>query len=242
MPTRMAQDAMRAFDRTSDGNWKQTPETQKVLGIIRDSGGRDFKVEPMPSPMAQNGEGQWGLGGGVYMPSQGRTFVDPVNGTVSVAAHEAGHASFETDLIKDTNSGKLGAFEKLNNMQGASDGNKMRAVYETMSKPIMLEEANAQGVMQAAMDKAGYKADYSGWKAVPTSRTGLADDIPAALTYPGEYRMGGRYDRGMGEYMKAMPREDNQLTQEEMQVLGKTRDSLVPAMTRQFQKGYNLIK
>ena len=238
----MAQDAMRAFDRTSDGNWKQTPETQKVLGIIRDSGGRDFKVEPMPSPMAQNGEGQWGLGGGVYMPSQGRTFVDPVNGTVSVAAHEAGHASFETDLIKDTNSGKLGAFEKLNNMQGASDGNKMRAVYETMSKPIMLEEANAQGVMQAAMDKAGYKADYSGWKSIPSYKTGLADDIPAALAYPGEYRMGGRYDRGMGEYIKAMPREDNQLTQEEMQVLGKTRDSLIPAMTRQFQKGYNLIK
>ena len=238
----MAQDAMRAFDRTSDGNWKQTPETQKVLGIIKDSGGRDFKVEPMPSPMAQNGEGQWGLGGGVYIPSQDRTFVDPVNGTVSVAAHEAGHASFETDLIKDTNSGKLGAFEKLNNMQGASDGNKMRAVYETMSKPIMLEEANAQGVMQAAMDKAGYQADYSGWKAIPTSKTGLADDIPAALAYPGEYRMGGRYDRGIGEYMQAMPRENNQLTQEEMQVLGKTRDSLVPAMTRQFQKGYNLIK
>lgn len=246
MPNRMALDALRAFDRELDGTWTQTPETQKVLGIIRDSGGRDFKIQPAPSPMAGlGGEGIWGTGGGVHRPAFGDTYVDPVNGSVSTAAHEAGHASFPTQLVNTQNRN-----EALNRMQNyndaASPGNRLRTVYETLSKPVLLEEANAQGVARAAMDKAGYTWNNSGWEGLPMEKTGLNSDIRPELAYPAEYRFGGEYDKGAKLYSNVeqigLGPVKRGMTQEEKDALKMTQNSLVPAMERQFKEGYSLIK
>ncbi len=241
MPTRMA-----AFQRTPDGYWKQTPEAEKVLGIIKSSGGSPFKIEPAPSPMAGlNGEPMWGSGGGVHMPDTGRTFVDPINGSVSVAAHEAGHAAFHTAL--DSEDHYQNSFSKLvNHTKSASPGNRLRAVYETLSKPQMLEEANAQGVARAAIDKAGYQWENNGWKGLPMEITGLSDDIRPELAYPGEYRFGGRHDEGAKFYGNVEQIGPGPVLrsylQDERDTIDATRKSLVPAMERQYQKGYNLIK
>ena len=242
MDHRMAMDGIRAFERASDGSWKQTPETQKVLGIIREAGGKDFNIQPSPSILAINGEGQWGLGGGVHYTDGSGTYVDPIMGNVSTAAHEAAHASFPTAIVSDE--AREAAYAKINNMQGAPLGNQARAVYETISKPIMLEEANAQGVAAAAMNKAGYDFNTNGWTEVPTSMTGLVDNIPAALAYPSTYRYGGVYDTGAKQYesMNNIGVDGREYTSEEIDALSRTRRSFLPAIKRQYDAGYNLIK
>jgi len=242
MEHRMAMDGIRAFERASDGSWKQTPETKKVLNIIRDAGGKDFKIQPSPSILAIDGVGQWGLGGGVHYSDGSGTYVDPIRGNVSTAAHEAAHASLPTALVSDE--AQEAAYAKLNNMQGAPIGNQARAAYETLSKPTMLEEANAQGVAAAAMNKAGYQFNTNGWTEVPISITGLADDIPAALAYPGAYRYGGRYDTGAKQYesVNNIGVDGREYTPEEMDALSRTRRSFLPAIKRQYDAGYSLIK
>lgn len=243
MSERMAMDGLRAFDRASDGSWKQTPETEKVLNVIRSAGGKDFKIEPAPSVLADvDGMGMWGSGGGVHFPDGSGTFVDPVFGNVSTAAHEAAHASLPTALISEKQQDQ--AWNKLYDMGNAPFGNQARAVYETISKPIMLEEANAQGVAAGAMNKAGYDFNTNGWQNSPMNITGLAEDIPAALTYPGQYRFGGMYDRGATSYKSAMNigEEGREYLPEEVEALDRTMRSHIPAMKRQFEAGYNLIK
>ena len=238
MPTRMA-----AFEPTPDGYWKQTPEAEKVLGIIRNSGGKDFKIEPAPSVLSDgSGGGMWGSGGGVHYGDGSGTYVDPINGSVSVAAHEAGHASFPTELVADEQRDQ--AFNKLvRYSEGATPGNALRAAYETISKPMLLEEANAQGVAAAAMNKAGYRMDNNGWQGLPMEKTGLNADIRPELAYPAEYRFGGRFDNGQGAYDNySKSAERGGYSPVENEVIQSTRASLVPAMERQFEKGYRLIK
>ena len=240
-PPRMA-----AFVPKADGGWEQTPEAKNVLGIIKASGGKPFNIQPAPSPLAGlNGEGMWGTGGGVHRSDIGDTYVDPVNGSVSTAAHEAGHASFPTELMSREN--QENAISKMEDYaSAATPGNRLRTVYETLSKPILLEEANAQGVARAAVDKAGYGWENSGWKGIPMEQTGLSDDIRPELAYPGEYRFGGQYDEaaelysavegvGPGPVLRGFSPEEQKAVQ-------TTRNSLVPAMNRQFERGYNLIK
>ena len=243
MSERMAMDGLRAFDRASDGSWKQTPETEKVLNIIRAAGGKDFKIEPAPSVIADiEGMGMWGSGGGVHFHDGSGTYVDPVLGNVSTVAHEAGHASFPTALLGRDQEEQ--AYKKINNMSSAPLGNQARAVYETISKPMMLEEANAQGVAAAAMHKAGYDFNTNGYKDLPMNITGLAEDIPAALAYPGQYRFGGVHDDGAGQYKSLMEigEEGRGYLPEEFEALDRTMRSHIPAMKRQYNKGYNLVK
>nr|BDD47486.1 hypothetical protein 60 [Pelagibacteraceae bacterium] len=242
MPYRKAGEMLRAFDMQSDGSWKQTPETKKALDLVRSAGGRDFEIEAAPSVLANDGVGMWGTGGGVYYPGTDKAYVDPIKGTVTTAVHEAAHASFPTKLVDKEQ--QKAAYEKLNkSFATATPGNNLRAVYETISKPIMLEEANAQGVAKAVMDKTGLTYNNSGWKGVPMEKTGLSDDIRPELSYPGEYRFGGKYDRGGKVYAEVTGLDQGrELMQEERDAIQMTRNSLVPAMERQFQKGYNLIK
>lgn len=237
-------DGLRAFDRMSDGTWKQTPETQKVLGIIRDAGGKDFKIEAAPSVLMQGDRPMWGSGGGVHYTDGSGTYVDPIRGNVSTAAHEAAHASFPTALVNME--AQDAAIGKLNTMEGAPLGNQARAVYETLSKPIMLEEANAQGVAAGAMNKAGFEFNSNGWRGRDMLDTGLNHDIPAELEYPGEYRFGGYYDTGAKNYRSVNnigPGEGQRdYTQGEKDALNKTLDSFIPAMKRQYKAGYDLVQ
>ena len=240
---RMAMDGLRAFDRAADGSWKQTPETKKVLDIVRQAGGKDFKIEAAPSVITgADGMGIWGTGGGVHYPDGSGTFVDPVKGNVSTAAHEAAHASFPTELVSAENQAQ--AFEKLNTMNAAPLGNQARAVYETMSKPIMLEEANAQGVAAGAMNKAGFQFNTNGWQGHDMRETGLSDDVPAAWHIQDSIDMVDTLTGGEKAYesVQGIGENGRDYTAGERQSLDRTRQSHLPAMKRQFQKGYDLIK
>ena len=250
MAERMAGDKLRAFEQVEGGAWKQTPETKKVLGIIRDSGADDFKIEAAPSPML-NGQGQpfWGTGGGSHMHDGSGTFVDPVNGSVSVAAHEAAHAGFMTDMGKEvTKEEPFRKRIKTAMMAEPRTGNALRAAYEAINKPTMLEEANAQGVAAGAMHKAGYKMHNAGWQKADMRQTGLAEDIPAELTYPGQYRFGGQYDETAAAYSEDTFNDGKgnfsiePANADEKAAFEKIQRSHIPAMKRQFKAGYDLIK
>lgn len=248
-------DFMPAFTRHEGSGWKQTPEAKKVLGIIKDSGAADFNIQPAPSVLMQGDRPMWGSGGGVHYTDGTGTFVDPIGGSVATAAHEAGHAGFMTDLGKQ----RMGQedFRGTKNMQGQIDyvnsadqmtGSSLRAAYETMSKPIMLEEANAQGVAAGAMNKAGFPMDNNGWQEAKMRDTGLAEDIPATLTYPGQYRFGGGFDQTSDAYSNGHFRNDqghfdmSQSTPSEYAEFQKIQRSHIPAMKRQFQAGFERIK
>ena len=250
MSERMAMDGLRAFERGSNGSWKQTPQTKKVLGIIKNSGASDFKIDAAPSPLL-NSQGQpfWGSGGGVHMHDGTGTFVDPIYGSVSTAAHEAGHAGFMTKMGKEVmEEGPFRERIKVAMTAPKRTGNALRAAYEAISKPVMLEEANAQGVAAGAMNKAGFKLNNNGWEKVKMQDSGLAEDVPAALAYPGQYRFGGMFDNVAPAYSSDTFNDGagrfsiEPASDDEKSAYAKIQRSHIPAMKRQFEAGYNLIK
>ena len=179
-----------AFEQV-DGVYVQTPETEKVLGIMQENTDIPINVQVAPSVLTGiDGSGMWGTGGGVYDPLTGGTYVDPLKGSVTVAAHEAAHQAFPSELISDEKARAKG-MESLNMdfpQKLIDDGTAMRVGYEALSKPIMLEEANAQGVAVGALNKAGLPVDTSGF--------------PDMLAYPAEYTFGGYFDKAAPLYKK----------------------------------------
>ena len=90
-----------AFEQV-DGVYVQTPETEKVLGIMQENTEMPINVQAAPSVLTDiKGDGIWATGGGVYDPLTGGTYVDPIKGSVTVAAHEAAHQGFPSQLIND---------------------------------------------------------------------------------------------------------------------------------------------
>ena len=112
----------------------------------------------------------WGSGGGVYDPKTGRAYVDPFSHP-TVGAHEAAHQAFMTPHATKHSFSK----EYQDRMQSQlndpanftpemiDSGATMRMEYETRDKHRLIEEANANGVATAAMNKAGLPVDDSGW-------------------------------------------------------------------------------
>lgn len=220
-----------AFRRV-DGGFQPTKEWQKVKNIMQSNTDVPVNVQAAPSVVTDiSGKGIWGSGGGVYYPDSGAAYIDPLSGSVTTAAHEAAHQAFGSKLINDPRARAKG-FESLNmnfSPRLVNDGTALRVGYETISKPIMLEEANAQGVASAAMNAAGFKPDTSGWSNM--------------LSYPGEYRFGGRYDRAAPLYQKAFnkPGVATFMTGE-LDTLQTMRNSYPYALQRQFESGYGRIR
>ncbi len=248
-------DFMPAFTRAEGGNWEQTPAAKKVLGIIKNSGAADFTIQAAPSVLLQGDRPMWGSGGGAHYTDGTGTFIDPIRGSVSTAAHEAGHAGFMTDLGKQLGGqqdfrGEKGFQSQIDYVNSAEPqtGSALRAAYEAMSKPRMLEEANAQGVAAGAMNKAGFPMDNNGWQVADMRDTGLAEDVPATLTYPGQYRFGGAFDTTSDAYSNGHFRNDeghfdmSQSTPSEFKEYQTIQRSHIPAMKRQFQEGFDRIK
>ena len=219
--------------RKIDGSFEATPEWQKVSAIMQRNTDVPIDVQPAPSVLAGlNGVGIWGTGGGVYRPAFGDAYVDPISGSVTTAAHEAAHQAFPTRLIDDPAAYKKGyesMYETEFTPEMIADGTAMRVGYEAKSKPIMLEEANAQGVAAAAMNAAGMQPSPGTWATM--------------LSYPGEYRFGGQYDKAAEMYKQSFNKPGvATFLPGEMDTFDTIGKSFLPAMQRQYQRGYGRIR
>jgi hypothetical protein len=220
-----------AFEQV-DGIYVQTPETEKVLGIMQENTDIPINVQAAPSVLSSiDGGGMWGTGGGVHDPLTGGTYVDPIKGSVTVAAHEAAHQAFPSQLINDVKARAKG-MESLNMdfpQKLIDDGTAMRVGYEALSKPIMFEEAHAQGVTAGALNKAGLPVDTLGF--------------PDMLGYPAEYRFGGYYDKAAPLYKKVFNKPGAAtLLPEEVAQFDTIQKSFLPAIKRQYQTGIGRIQ
>jgi hypothetical protein len=221
-----------AFTRNTDGSFVPTPEWQTVQDIMQQNTDIPINIQPAPSVMAGiDGQGIWGSGGGLYRPDFSDAYVDPIRGSVTTAAHEAAHQSFPSQLINDQKARKKSMESLMTDFTKSliNDGTAMRVGYEALSKPIMLEEANAQGVVTAAMNAAGLKPNTGGWQNM--------------LSYPGEYRFGGQFDRAAPLYKEGFNKPGiATLLPGELNTLDTMFKSYPYAMQRQFNKGYGMIK
>ena len=214
------------------GSYQPTQLWQDVQAVMQRNTNTPINIQPAPSVLAGfGGQGIWGTGGGVYRPQFGDAYVDPIAGSVTTAAHEAAHQAFPSTLINDPRAQLKGEQSLMTNFSPdlVNDGTAMRVGYEVFSKPIMLEEANIQGVATAAMNSMGLRPDTSGWKNM--------------LAYPGEYRYGGRYDRALPIYKQAFNKPGvATLMPGEANTLKAMFNSYPKAIERQFKQGYGMIK
>lgn len=231
-----AGDKLQSFVKATDGTWEQSPELKKVLSIMQDNTDKQINIEAAPSPMLLGGQPAWGSGAGVYQPEDGRAFVDPM-AHPTVGAHEAAHQTFMTPLATDHSFNPEYQERVINQLHNPANytpemvdkGVTMRMQFETRDKPYMIEEANAQGAAQAAMDKAGIPADTSGW--------------PDMYAYPEAHRFGGRFSKSTGDYMSGANKPGlATLTPGEAGELTSMSKSFKPAVRRQFNLGYQRIK
>ena len=236
MADRFASDRLQSFVKANDGTFEQSPELKKVLGIMQDNTDKEINIEVAPSPMMLGGKPAWGSGGGVYEPDTGRAFVDPF-AHPTVGAHEAAHQTFMTPHATKHSFNKQYQDRmqaQLNNPANFTPemidkGATMRLEYETRDKPYLIEEANAQGVAQAAMDKAGIPVDTSGW--------------PDMYAYPEAYKFGGQFSKSTGRYMQGANKPGlATLTADEGAEFGAIQKSAPAAVRRQFDLGYQMIK
>ena len=237
MAERKAMDRLQSFVRTNDGEWVQSPETKRVLDIMQANTSVPINIEVAPSPMMfSSGKPAWGSGEGVFKPNTGRAFIDPF-AHPTVAAHEAAHQAFMSDLgqqytyddeyVERLN--KQLADPKNYSSEMIDKGATMRLGYEAYDKPFLIEEANAQGVAQAAMDRAGIPVITSGW-----------DDM---YEYPEAYTFGGPFSEAVRMYKEGANRPGfATLTPAEAAELGAIQRASSPAVRRQFDLGYQRIQ
>ena len=229
--TKLKKEYKPAFQIVND-SFQPTSEWQKVSTIMQRNTDTPINVQPAPSILTGlDGRGIWGTGGGIYRPRVGDAYVDPIFGSVTTAAHEAAHQAFGSRLINDPTAQKKSKESLMTNFtpEMIADGTAMRVGYEAKSKPIMLEEANAQGVAAAAMRKAGMKPSKSGW--------------PNMLSYPGEYRFGGSFDKTAPMYQQGFNKPGlATFLPGEMDTFDTVQKSYLPAIERQYTQGYERIK
>lgn len=226
MPTQFAMDRLTNFVLNEEGNLESTPEMNKVIGIMQEHTDVPLRIQPYNSVEANDGVPLWGSGRGHAIPG-GDAFVDPFSHP-TVAAHEAAHQGFTSDLaLSGARERKREEFfaDPSNFSQEMLDkGATMRAEFEVGNKTRMLEEANAQGVAQRAMDLAGMQTDTSGW-----------EDMKA---YPLAHRFGRQFSPEGETYAKYKPSLKD-FTEGELSEFNRMQKSAIPAVDRQFLKGYN---
>lgn len=227
-----------AFMREGD-KFVLTPEMQRVVEVMQPHTDIPLVLEPAPSVLAGiDGTGMWGSGGGVHSPATDRTYVDPIKGSVTTGAHELAHRGFGHPYFKgprnydqlDTvaNPDYFGRPQINPEHLGSAEG--LHASYEAYGAPIMIEEANAQGVATEAMDQAfGRRPDTNGWRDM--------------LEYPGQYKYGSMYDPTYEAYLGANPRYGPaSFTDEERLEGSRMREVARPRMERAFLEGRERLR
>ena len=105
----------------------------------------------------------------------------------------------------------------------------MRMEYEARDKYRLIEEANAQGVATAAMNKAGLPVDTSGWSNM--------------YEYPEAHAFGNSLSQGSKSYKSGANKPGiATLTPDEGAEFGRIRRSAPVAVRRQFDIGYGMIE
>ena len=141
-----------------DGKMIPTTNTTRIMDEGR-KWNPELRVQPYNSVEAMGGVPMWGSGGGHYNFAEDPNviYVDPIAGDTHVVAHEVGHAVAPSALQVHRGGGPRGDINKFEknynpevNMQHPNhapprSGAKVRAVYEHVGKPTMIEEASAQG-------------------------------------------------------------------------------------------------
>lgn len=157
------------------------PTGQAIYDHIKSKSGKDSNIIQFKPDHEMYSSG----GGYVPFDEPENVYVDSHKGGAHVLAHELGHSQLPTELDKTFRSNmlKYGSPYSPNDVQINSldplRGSTLRYVFEKEVVPIMLEEANAQGVAVGAAEAIGIgdQEDKNMW-AKPT-------DYPESFGYRG---------------------------------------------------------
>ncbi len=206
-----------AFNYKKGSGFVPSETTKQIIGKFKAITGKDLDIRPANSVMANEGVPYWGGGGGFAPWAEKNVgYVDPFMGNAHVVAHEGAHALLPSPLL--TQSSQQGPQINPLNIP-RNTGQRMRYVHETLAKPIMEEEANAQGIAYGLLNKLGIPNEEN-WQ--------------SPIDYPKTY-----LDKGIGTYTKT---EIGPPTPAERKELETILRSTNPFLQRMFQRGYNLVK
>ena len=227
-----------AFIR-QNGEFVMTPEMERVTATMQPYTDVPLEIEPAPSVITGiTGQPMWGSGGGLYNSQTGRAFVDPIRGSVTTGAHELAHQGFRHPLMeRGLNPDQINTVAEPDfegnprikpEFQGSAEG--LHQTYEAFGAPVMIEEANAQGVATEAMQRAlGRRPSRNGWGTM--------------YDYPEEYKFNGVFDRTSGIYESANPRYGPAYaTDEERAEAYRMRDVAGPRVRRAFEEGRRRLR
>jgi hypothetical protein len=208
-----------AFNYERGKGFVPSGDTKQIINKFKEVTGKDLDIRPANSVMVDNnGIPFWGGGGGVAPWSEKNVgYIDPLMGNAHVVAHEGAHALMSSPAYQ------RGALQGTFNMDPLevprNTGQRLRYVHETLAKPWMEEEANAQGVAYGLLNKLGIPND-EGW------------ENPTA--YPKTF-----LEKGAGKYGKTEIGPPSSGELKEMNTIMRSAD---PFLERMFKRGYNLIK
>lgn len=206
-----------AFNYERGKGFVPSENTKQIVNKFKEVTGKDLDIRPANSVMANKGVPFWGGGGGVVFHDEKNVgYIDPFKGNAHVVAHEGAHALMRSPLYAQsfTQQPQIDPLEVPRNT-----GQRMRYVHETLAKPIMEEEANAQGVAYGILNKLGISNEET-WK--------------TPIDYPRTY-----LDQGLGTYTKTEIGPPTPAERKELQTILRSTD---PFLQRVFQRGYNLVK
>jgi hypothetical protein len=205
-----------AFNYEKNKGFVPSESTKQIVNKFKEVTGEDLDIRPANSVMANEGVPFWGGGGGVAPWTEKNVgYVDPLMGNAHVVAHEGAHALMRSPLMNQT----LQQQPQINPLEVPRDtGQRMRYVHETLAKPIMEEEANAQGIAYGILNKLG----------IPNEET-----WESPIDYPRTY-----LDKGLGTYTKTEIGPPSPGERKELETILRSTD---PFLQRMFQRGYNLV-
>lgn len=203
-----------AFEGGRDG-FKPTADAERLRDLVKERTGREFDLRPANSVMARDGVPIWGSGEGFAVTGSGVGYVDPLLGTTYVAAHEAGHAVAPSALQRSEqrNEGK-GELDPLSIPR--EGGARMRYVHENMAKPLVVEEAHAQGFAHQLTKDLG---------------------LPGEKLYSNPYEYPESYMRqGLGEYARVEIGPPTAAERKEWRAISRATRPLTERVFRQGQQ------
>lgn len=208
-----------AFNYERGKGFVPSESTKQIVNKFKEVTGKDLDIRPANSVMVNNeGIPFWGGGGGMAPHDEKNVgYVDPLMGNAHVVAHEGAHALMRSPLFAQSLTQQF----QMNPLEVPRDtGQRMRYVHETLAKPIMEEETNAQGIAYGMLNKLNMKNEEQGWK--------------TPIDYPRTY-----LDKGLGTYTKTEIGPPTAAERKELQTILRSTD---PFLQRVFQRGYNSIK
>lgn len=206
-----------AFNYEREKGFVPSKNTKQIVNKFKEITGKNLDIRPANSVMANEGVPFWGGGGGVVFHDEKNVgYIDPFKGNAHVVAHEGAHALMRSPLYAQSFTQQ----SQIDPLKVPRDtGQRMRYIHETLAKPIMEEEANAQGVAYGILNKLGIPNEET-WK--------------TPIDYPRTY-----LDKGLGTYTKTEIGPPTPAERKELQTILRSTD---PFLQRVFQRGYNLVK